>query len=78
MKLVLVEWLDAITAHSGWKDIDEVRKNKPPLVKSVGWVVSKSPNHITLCASIVGKDVDGDVTVPMGMVRKITELCPRK
>lgn len=74
MKLVLVRWYDAVTDHSGWKPIDGVRKQRPPLMQSVGWVLADCKSHITLIASKGASDCDGDVTIPKGMIKDITPL----
>lgn len=74
MKLVLIRWLDAVSDDSGWKKVSHVAKQSPPLVKSVGWVIRRTKTKITLAASLVHDDCDGDVTIPIGMVRSITEL----
>ena len=78
MKLVLIEWDDAVSDQSGWKDLEKVRKQRPERCKSVGFLVAHTKTHMTLAASIVNGHCDGDVTIPTGMVRKVTELCPRK
>ena len=77
MKLVRVTWLDAYSHEAGWKDIAVVRKRRAPLVKSVGYVVKRTAAEITLAASIVGNECDGDVVIPMGMVKDIRELAPK-
>lgn len=78
MKLVLIQWHDAVSDESGWKSTDAVRKQKPPLVKSVGWMIARSDSHVTLAASIVEDHCDGDVTIPTGMIVSITDLVERK
>ena len=78
MKLVRVLWVDAVSDESGWKHIDTVRGQRPPLVKSVGWLIAKTKSHVTPAASIVGNDCDGDVTIPVGMIRSIVELTVKK
>lgn len=77
MKLVLVEWLDAVTDDAGWKKIEDVAKTRPPVCKSVGWILKDTKTHITIAATIHGADCDGDVTIPRGMIRKVTELGPK-
>jgi hypothetical protein len=74
MKLVLIEWLDAVTDDAGWKKIEDVKKTRPPVCKSVGWILKETKTHITIAATIHGDDCDGDVTIPRGMIRKVTEL----
>jgi len=78
VKLVRVIWVDAVSDESGWKHLDTVRGQKPPVVKSVGWVVARNKGHITLAASIIGDHCDGDVTIPIGMVQSITDLVVKK
>ena len=70
MKLVLLTWVDAVSDESGWKSIEKVQSQRPPVVRSVGWVVKRTKTHITLAASIIEDHCDGDVTVPVGMVKK--------
>lgn len=83
MKLVLIEWLDAVTHDdNGWKVIEKVINQKPVLVRSVGWVVKDTKTHITLVSSIIRDEkehiIDGDVTVPKGWIKKVIHLCPKK
>lgn len=81
MKLVIVEWLDAVSeAHAGWKALDKIRENAPIPMKSVGWIVSNTKSHVTLVSSLDKgqSEGDGDVTIPKGMVQKIIELVPKK
>jgi len=77
-RIVLVKWWDAQSEHSGWKPIDKVRGNKPPLMQSVGWIVADQKGHVTLVASQGGGDCDGDVTIPRGMIKEIVDLCPKR
>lgn len=80
MKLVCIEWLDAWTQGSGWRKVTKIKKDsEAPLVRSVGYVISETKDHVTLVSSIFAKkDLgDGDVTIPRGMIKKITELCPK-
>lgn len=74
MRLVLIEWLDAVTDDAGWKKISDVARIRPPVCRSVGWILKETKSHITIAATIHGDDCDGDVTIPRGMVRKVTEL----
>jgi hypothetical protein len=74
MKLVQVDWLDAVTDDAGWKKISDVQTQRPPLCKSVGWILKETKGHVTIAATIHGDDCDGDVTIPRGMIRKIIEL----
>ena len=78
MKLVQITWLDAMSDESGWKTIASVQGNRPPVVRSVGWVVKRTKAHVTLAASIIEDHCDGDVTIPIGMIRREDTLVVKK
>lgn len=78
MKLVLITWVDAVSDEAGWKSIVKVQAQRPPVVRSVGWVVRRTRSHITLAASIIEDHCDGDVTIPIGMVKGEKELAVKK
>lgn len=78
MKLVMVTWVDAVSDEAGWKSIASVQNQRPPVVRSVGWVMKRTRSHLTLAASIIGDHCDGDVTIPIGMVKREQELAVRK
>lgn len=75
-RLILVEWLDAMSDDAGWKSWKKVAKQEPVLVHSVGYVVRDEPEFLTIAGSVVVIDgtLDGDVTIPRSMVKKIHEL----
>jgi hypothetical protein len=75
-KLVYVEWEDAYTQEAGWKSIKKLRKQKPVLVKSVGYLVKDDPNFIIVAGTYVPEDgdCDGDTTIPRGMIRKVINI----
>lgn len=75
-RLVLVEWIDAMSEDAGWKSWKKVAKQEPLLVHSLGYVVRDEPGFLTIAASIVCFDgtLDGDVTIPRAMIQKIHEL----
>jgi hypothetical protein len=75
-RLVLIEWLDAMSDDAGWKPWKRVAKQEPVLVHSVGYVVSDVPAFMTLAGSVVAIDgtCDGDVTIPRSMIQRIHEL----
>lgn len=74
MKLVRVEWDDATSMKSGWKTIKKVRKQRPEKCVSVGYIARRTKRYITLVASTVAKQCDGDVTIPVGWITKIKRL----
>jgi hypothetical protein len=66
--LLLITWHDACSGHTGWKPIKDVEKQQPPVVRSVGWEMRRTKRFVTLTASIVDDECDGDVTIPLGMI----------
>ena len=77
-RIVLVEWLDACSDDAGWKTWKKIHRQEPMLVRSVGYIVREEADFISLAASVVAFDgtVDGDVTVPRAMVRRVVDLMP--
>ncbi len=70
MKLLLVTWHDAVSDDSG------VKKQQPATVRSVGWEIRRTRRALTLAASLVDDECDGDVTIPIGMILSEKELQP--
>lgn len=77
MKLLLITWHDAVSGHVGWKKLDDVKKQQPATVRSVGWEVRRTKRALTLTASLVDDECDGDVTIPLGMILREQELAPK-
>jgi hypothetical protein len=74
MKLLLVTWHDAVSDDSGWKKLAHVKKQQPATVRSVGWEIRRTTRALTLAASLVDDECDGDVTIPIGMILSEKEL----
>lgn len=86
-KIVLVEWYDAQSGSSEWKEMKEVISLKPALGKTVGYLVSEGKvdkmHYIVVCPHIVGigdkaVDGDGELAIPKAWVKKITVLLDDK
>lgn len=84
MKLVLVEWLDASSAHK-WLTVEEaIEMSKPLACRTVGWLLSekKGSDGCKLVVSTVGGEdegtletlVTGDITIPNVAITKMTVL----
>ena len=77
MKLVLIEWLDAVSEDKpGWKPRKKIRRQKPARIRSVGWIERKTKRFLTIVSSRDKRDCDGDVTIPRGMILKMRTLKP--
>lgn len=80
IKLVIVEWQDAVMGHSGWKWAKDT-KFKTAKIYSVGYLIVSNKKHIVLCSSMKHpnkKDGDlsiaCDVTIPKDWIISIREL----
>lgn len=76
MRLVFVEWLDSRRGE-GWACLDDLRADlQATRCKSVGWVISKDKESLTLAGHIAHnpEQVCGDMTIPMKAVIRIQDL----
>ena len=78
MKLVIIEWLDAQSmADGGWQRRKDVEKLTPAVVKSVGWILEETKDHVTLIAHDGDTEVGGDFSIPKACIKKRRVLkCP--
>ena len=60
-ELYEIRWLDAYEMESGWLDLEEALKIKPPEVRSVGYVLKETKDYIILAADIGSNQIDKDV-----------------
>ena len=80
--LLLVEWEDAFTSDHSWGRIDALPETVLPfVVLSVGYEIARNEKRITLAQTIGGDRGEADkcsdlMTIPTGMVRKVTQLRP--
>lgn len=77
MKLLLVQWRDAVTNHSGWEKLTVIAKQGAEPVQSVGWELKRTSGKqgkLTLVASVSGDEGSQDVTIPLGWILSEKEL----
>lgn len=60
-ELYVIRWLDAYEMESGWLDLEDALKIKPPEVRSVGYVLKETKEYIILAADIGSNQIDKDV-----------------
>ena len=60
-ELYVVKWLDAYEMESGWLDLEDALKIKPPEVCSVGYVLKETKEYIILAGDIGSDQIDKDV-----------------
>ncbi len=77
LKLVYIEWEDARSIGSSWRDVKELLENAgavPIIVKEVGWIVKEDKDTIVIVSSLdERKDktfVSDGTILPKSLIRK--------
>ena len=76
MKMVRVDWLDAMSDDNTWQELDELAKQSLKPVTCVGWILAEYKDNIILVSSF-DEDAQmggGGCTIPKSCVKKITHL----
>ena len=76
MKMVRVDWLDAMSDDNTWQELDELAKQTLKPVTCVGWILAENKDNIILVSSF-DEDAQmggGGCTIPRACVKKITHL----
>ena len=76
MKMVRVDWLDAMSDDNTWQELDELSKQTLKPVTCVGWILAEYEENIILVSSF-DEDAQmggGGCTIPKTSVKKITQL----
>ena len=76
MKMVRVDWLDAMSDDNTWQELDELAKQTLKPVTCVGWILTENKDNIILISSF-DEDAQmggGGCTIPKACVKKITHL----
>lgn len=80
MKLVYVEWEDAI-ASSAWytmREMDEFAKEDNMTIKEIGWIYKDTPRYLVLVSRLTDEIVHGKEMVSYGHIQKIPKTWIRK
>ena len=76
MKMVRVDWLDAMSEYNTWEELGELAKQTLKPVTCVGWILAEYEENIILVSSF-DEDAQmggGGCTIPKTSVKKITQL----
>lgn len=76
-RLLYVVWRDAVSNHLGWGKLEDIDKQRTPIVHSVGWVRRRTKTELTIVASIMDGEGSGDLTIGTGMIVSEKELAPK-
>ena len=79
MKLVMIEWRDAVGGtRAGWKPVADMTRDKPHQCRSVGWLVSETEERLVIVPHLTNdNDGDGELTIPKDWTQSIVELIER-
>ena len=72
--LVEVQWLDATDIEAGWFEKEDIEKSSPAPSLSVGYLFHKDKACIKVIPLINHSHCGNGITIPLGMVKKITYL----
>lgn len=72
--LVEVQWLDATDIESGWFDKEDIEKSTPAPSLFVGYLFHKDNNCVKVIPLVNHNHCGNGITIPIGMVKKITYL----
>ena len=76
MKMVRVDWLDAMSDDNTWQELGELAKQTLKPVTCVGWILTEYKDNIILVSSF-DEDAQmggGGCTIPKSSIKKITHL----
>jgi len=72
--MVKIEWLDSLT-QSPWTDLEEAQALEPVTVFSIGYLICKANNAVTIVGMIGLEDCVSMIQViPKGCILKIEEV----
>jgi hypothetical protein len=80
MKLVLVNWHDAAGGNkSGWRNLESMKSDTLHPVQSVGFLLRKTDELVTVVPHVSGEQGDGEIDIPCSwIVGGIIELAPKQ
>ena len=76
LKMVRVDWLDAMSDDNTWQDLNDLSKQTLKPVTCVGWILAENEDNIILISSY-DEDAQmggGGCTIPKSCVKKMTHL----
>ena len=72
MRLVLVEWVDAVY-HDLWEPLDDMTPTSMR-VQSVGWLTAKNSEYLAVVPHQQADQARGGISIPANTVLSVTDL----
>ncbi len=75
LPIVEILWIDSMT-HSGWRDYEEALEKKVASCRSVGYIISKTDDTVTIAQNIaeIEEQVSEITCIPVVAIQVIVEL----
>lgn len=73
-KPILIEWIDSKGITNQWEYLDEIDPMKPDKCLSVGFLLKKTREYVTIAQSIGETQVVGRTTIPCCSIKSIKKL----
>ena len=76
LKMVKVEWLDAMSDDNTWQELEELAKQILRPVTCVGWILAENEDNIILISSFDEESQcgGGGCIIPKNCITKLTKL----
>ena len=72
--IVEVKWLDSKGVTTGWEYIDELQSLKPAECKTVGYLIERTKQYITVAQSVSEEQLLARITIPVCSIIKMKKL----
>ena len=82
MKLVLVKWLDHVSAHysqGDWVEISNYDNVELGKMESVGWLVKETDDLVVIASTVSGTTLGNDMVISKRLIDDMQEIkVPRR
>lgn len=73
-EIVFIEWLDSKGITNQWEYLDEIDPIKPDKCLSVGFLLEKAREYVTIAQTVGEAQVIGRTTIPCCSIKRIKKL----
>jgi hypothetical protein len=74
IKIIEIEWVDSCGFGPSWEKKDSLEPLYPSSVRSTGFLVEKTRQHITIAQSISSDQLAGRLCIPNGCIKRVKKL----
>ena len=76
---VVIVWIDHVSyTESLWRSFDEMKELRPMEVKSVGYILSETPEYIILASHVTNSDTGmGELLIVKDNITEMKVLVPK-